>query len=47
MSNTMALIGGTLPSWLGWLTALSGLPLILLICGLLGFVTFYFKRRKP
>jgi hypothetical protein len=46
MPNTMALIGGTLPSWLGWLTALSGLPLILLICGLLGFVTVYLKRRK-
>ena len=46
MPNTMALIGGTLPSWLGWLTALSGLPLILLICGLLGFVTFYLKRRR-
>jgi hypothetical protein len=46
MPNTMALIGGTLPSWLGWLTILSGLPLILLICGLLGFVTVYLKRRK-
>ena len=46
MPNTMALIGGTLPSWLGWLVALSGLPLILLICGLLGFVTFYIKRRR-
>jgi hypothetical protein len=46
MPNTMALIGGTLPSWLGWLTALSGLPLILLLCGLLGFVTYYIKRRK-
>jgi hypothetical protein len=47
MPNTMALIGGTLPSWLGWLTALSGLPLILLVCALLGFVTVYLKRRRP
>jgi ATP/ADP translocase len=47
MPNTMALIGGTLPSWLGWLTALSGLPLILLICGLLGFIAVFMKRRKP
>jgi hypothetical protein len=46
MPNTMALMGGTLPSWLGWLAALSGLPLILLICGLLSFVTVYLKRRK-
>jgi hypothetical protein len=46
MSNTMALIGRTLPSWLGWLTALSGLPLILLVCVLLGFVTVYLKRRR-
>jgi hypothetical protein len=46
MPNTMALIGGTLPSWLGWLTALSGLPLILMICIILGFITVFIKRRK-
>jgi hypothetical protein len=46
MPNTMALIGGTLPSWLGWLTALSGLPLILLICIILGLITVFIKRRK-
>jgi hypothetical protein len=46
MPSTMALIGGTLPSWLGWLTALSGLPLILLICIILGLITVFIKRRK-
>jgi len=46
MPNTMALIGGTLPSWLSWLTALSGLPLILLICIILGLITVFIKRRK-
>jgi ATP/ADP translocase len=47
MPNTMTLISSELPNWLGWLTALSGLPLILLICGLLGFITVFMKRRKP
>jgi len=46
MPNTMTLIGSGLPSWLGWLTALSGLPLILMICIILGFITVFIKRRK-
>ena len=45
MPNTMMLIGNTVP-WLSLLTSYSGLPLILLICITLGFVTVFIKRRK-
>jgi hypothetical protein len=46
MPNTMTLISSGLPNWLGWLTAFSGLPLIILICISLGFITVFIKRRK-
>jgi len=44
--NTMVTLNSFLPDWLGWLTAYSGLPLILLACLTLGILLFFIKRRK-
>jgi len=43
LPNTFQLLTPYLPSWL---LAYSGLPLILLICVLIGVVMFFAKRRK-
>jgi len=46
LPNTFKAVENLLPHWLKWLTAYSGLPLIMLACAALGLFMFLLKRRR-